>query len=153
MVWGTSSINVWGSKDLSCNSKPIFLFFISAWALREILIINVKLHAVAQGKADIEYFQMAQHKTVTEEKLLLKNWTVITARFEIACGNLQSVLSSHLFFKSKLSFWFTKCVRVEFPGLYTEALEASHWRALAGTCTHYASMLAHVNSVIVGTGF
>lgn len=32
----------------------------------------MKLHFVAQGKADIEYFQIALHKIVTEEKQLLK---------------------------------------------------------------------------------
>lgn len=32
----------------------------------------MKLYFVAQGKADIEYFQIALHKIVTEEKQLLK---------------------------------------------------------------------------------
>lgn len=112
----SSTINFWDSQDLRCNSKPISLFLIIALALREHSVIYVKLHSVAQGKNDIEYFQIAEHKTVTEgkKKLLLKNKPWLQY-FKIACGNLQLSLSSDLFSKIKLLIYMMHLYEAVWP--------------------------------------
>lgn len=72
----------------------------------------MKLHFVAQGKADIEYFQIALHKIVTEEKQLLKTklWLHPDSKLPPA---IYSLCCLPIYF-SQSSSAFTWCVCTEF---------------------------------------
>lgn len=76
----SSSINLWGSKDLPCNGKPIFLFFIIALALREHSIIcEASFCCPGQGWHWIFSNSVAQNSD--RRKTIAQNQTVITPRF------------------------------------------------------------------------
>lgn len=109
---------LWDSKDFHCKHKLIFPLFITALALREHLVIYVKLHSVAQGEDETEYFQKAYQQTVTEEKkTVATKQIIVTALYNC----LQQFTVCHV-------FWFAFEKQVRSFDLH----DAFVWRCLVG---------------------